>query len=195
MSSKSNPTRARILDATLQLLEQDGAAAVRMADIAKRAKISRQALYLHFPNRAELLIAAVRHVDEIKKVDARLAASRQAASGAERLRLWVEAWGSYIPDIYGVAKALIAIQDRDAEAKAAWDDRMQAVRAGCSAVVDQLQKDEALNAGLSEKEATDLLFALVSVSNWEGLRVVSGWPQERFISVMTEVSEQALLRN
>ena len=195
MSSKNNPTRARILDATLQFLEQDGAAAVRMADIAKRAKISRQALYLHFPNRAELLIAAVRHVDEIKKVDARLAASRQATSGAERLRLWVEAWGGYIPDIYGVAKALIAIQDRDAEAKAAWDDRMRAVRAGCSAVVDQLQKDEALNAGLSEKEATDLLFALVSVSNWEGLRVVSGWPQERFISVMTEVSEQALLRN
>ena len=195
MSSENNPTRARILDATLQLLEQDGAAAVRMADIAKRAKISRQALYLHFPNRAELLIAAVRHVDEIKKVDARLAASRQAASGAERLRLWVEAWGSYIPDIYGVAKALIAIQDRDAEAKAAWDDRMQAVRAGCAAVVDQLQKDGTLKPGLPEKEATDLLFALVSVSNWEGLRVVSGWPQERFISVMTEVSEQALLRN
>jgi AcrR family transcriptional regulator len=42
-----------------------------MSDIAKAAGLSRQAVYLHFPNRAELLISATKHLDE--KVDRRAA--------------------------------------------------------------------------------------------------------------------------
>ena len=56
-----NPTPARILDAALALLREGGP--VRMSDIAKAAGVSRQAVYLHFPTRAQLLIAAARRLD------------------------------------------------------------------------------------------------------------------------------------
>ena len=103
MSRKNPQTRTRILDAAWQLLEAGDN--VRMSDIAKRAGISRQALYLHFPTRADLLIATTRHLDEVKNIDDRLVASRAATSGRERLALFIEAWGNYIPEIHGVARA------------------------------------------------------------------------------------------
>ena len=50
-----------------------------MTDIVKTAGISRQAVYLHFPTRAEFLIATAQHLDEIENVDARLEPRRTAA--------------------------------------------------------------------------------------------------------------------
>lgn len=62
-----------------------------MSDIAKAVGISRQALYLHFPTRAELLIATTRHIDSVKNIDARLADSRVATSGRDRLVSFISA--------------------------------------------------------------------------------------------------------
>jgi len=44
---------------------------VTMADIAKAAGISRQALYLHFPTRVDLLVAMTRHLDAQNDIDDR----------------------------------------------------------------------------------------------------------------------------
>lgn len=57
MSREISETRTRILKSSLELLEASQGKGVRMTDIAKGAGISRQALYLHFATRAELLIA------------------------------------------------------------------------------------------------------------------------------------------
>ena len=144
MSRKNPNTRTRILDAAWTLLESGAARGVRMSDIAKAAGISRQALYLHFPSRAELLVATTRHVDEVKDVDARLAESR-AATGPARLDAFIAAWGGYIPEVQGVLRALAAVMETDAEARAAYDDRMAAVRHGCAAAVAALALWQAEN--------------------------------------------------
>ena len=195
MSSKKNPTRTRILSATHRLLEDGNIAATRMSDIAKAAGISRQALYLHFPNRAELLVATVRYLDEIHDVEARLAPSREASDARTRLSEWISAWGGYIVEIYGTAKALMAMQDTDAEARAAWDDRMQAVRHGCAASVNALAQADLLTPDLSEEEATDLLWTMLSVPAWEQLCVRQKWPHERYVSVMQNSAERLLIRS
>ena len=107
--------------------------------------------------------------------------------------LWVEVWGNYIPVIYGVAAALLAMQDSDAEAKAAWDDRMAAVRHGCQAVVDQLAADGDLAGHLDQDSATDLLWTLLSVRNWELLTKDCGWSQEDYIRQVTEAARRTLI--
>ncbi|MEO0683416.1 MAG: helix-turn-helix domain-containing protein, partial [Pseudomonadota bacterium] len=84
MSSAEPATRERILEAACTLLAQGSAEAASMARIAKAAGLSRQAVYPHFASRAELLIAAARHVDQARDVDARLAASRAAETGEAR---------------------------------------------------------------------------------------------------------------
>jgi AcrR family transcriptional regulator len=186
MSSKNNSTRTRILKSARSLLEDGEGSSVRMTDIARAAKISRQALYLHFPTRAELLVATTRYLDELHDIDSKLVASRSATSGRERL-------GNYIPEIYGIAKALLAMKDSDAEAKAAWNDRMQAVRHGCVAAVAALKRDDELTAELSEDEAADVLWTLLSVRTWEQLRMDCGWSQERYIEVIQATAARTLL--
>lgn len=193
MSRKNLETRNRILDATWKLLEENPDAGVRMADIAKQAGISRQALYLHFSKRAELLIATTHYIDEVKGVDKRLAASRSAESGTERLDAYISAWGSYIPEIYGVAKALMEMKENDKEAEVAWHERMQAVRHGCEAVIKALANDGTLSSDLSHRQATDALWMLLSVRNWELLRTECGWSQKRYIETMKLIAHNTLI--
>lgn len=192
MSSEKIGTRTRILDATWRLLET-GAGATRMSDIAKAAGISRQALYLHFPNRVDLLVATTKHIDDVKKVDERLARSRAAERGEERLDAFIDAWGGYIPEIHGVSQALRAMQDTDEEARRAWDDRMQAVRHGCAAAVKAIADDGMLAPGQTRTEATDLLWTLLSVENWERLVRDCGWPQSAYIGRMKALARSVLI--
>ncbi len=192
MSSPNLNTRTRILDATWKLLES-GDLQVRMSDIAKAAGVSRQAVYLHFPTRAELLVATTHHIDAAHDVDGLLAASRASKSGRDRLNLFIEAWGNYIPSIYGVGRALMAMQDHDEEARKAWAGRMQAVRHGCEAAVRALENDKDLRPDLSSEEATDLLWMLLSVRNWEHLTRQSGWSQQAYVENMKDLAGKALL--
>ena len=193
MSSANIQTRTRILRSAWKLLEGDSGQGVRMADIAKDAGISRQAVYLHFPKRAELLIAVTRYIDEVLDVDARLAASRRAATGAARLEAFIEAWGNYIPEIHGIAKALLAMKDTDAAAAAAWADRMGAVRQGCEAAVQALNADGMLTPEFSPQQATDILWTQLSVRNWEQLTQECGWSQKRYIEAMQMMARRVLL--
>lgn len=188
MSSTLNPTRDRILKSTVNLLETGGASAVRMADIAKAAKISRQALYLHFPNRAELLVATTHYLDEINDIERQLVESRSAASGTARLAAWIAFWGNYIPKIFGIGKALMVLSDSDEDAAAAWDERMEAVRDGCRAAIASLAKDGILTQSMTQKEATDALWSLLSVRVWEQLRQDCGWSQDRYIHLMQQMA-------
>ena len=192
MSSEQNDTKTRILDATWKLLE-GGDTNVRMSDIAKAVGISRQALYLHYPNRADLLIATTRHIDIVKNVDARLEKSRNAHSGSERLYAFIDAWCGYIPEIHGVSVALRQMQANDDEAADAWDDRMQAVRHGCSAAISALAKDGMLNNELSPDAATDLIWALLSVENWERLVRDCNGTQTAYLAEMKRLAKAALL--
>lgn len=193
MSSKSEKTRARILEATLKLLKSGQPHLTRMADIAKAVGISRQALYLHYPNRADLLVAATKYLDEKVNIDESLAESRAAETGEVRLAAFIRAWGNHIPVIYGVGRALMAMSDADDEARAAWEGRMAAVRHGCAAAVAALSRDGTLRAGLSEDRATDLLWTVLSVRNWEALTQDCGWSQEDYLNEITRLARAAVV--
>ncbi len=193
MSKRSTDTRSRILEATIAKLESHGGAGVRMADIAKATGVSRQAVYLHFSTRSELLIAAARHLDDKLDVDGRLAPSRHAATGRERLKRYIEFWGRYVPDIYGVGKALLLAEADDEAAREAWGDRMQALRDGCRAAIDALHGDGDLAPGWSRPGATDALWMLLLVPNWEHLTQRCGWSTEQYIARMTMLAEASFV--
>ncbi|MGI9236398.1 MAG: TetR/AcrR family transcriptional regulator [Woeseiaceae bacterium] len=193
MSRDSSNTGEKILAATVRMLEERGGKGVRMGDIAKETGISRQAVYLHFASRTELLIAATRYVDEKLDVDRRLAPSRAAESGIERLALYIECWGNYIPDIYGVAKALMVAQDTDEAAAAAWKDRMLAMRDGCRAAIEALHRDGDLAAGWTQAKATDALWTLLLVPNWENLTSECGWSTKDYVRWMQALAERTFV--
>ena len=193
MSSESAETRTRILDTTVRMLEQHGGKGVRMSDIARETGISRQAVYLHFASRTELLVAATRHVDAALDLEGRLVASRTAATGSERLARYIEFWGSYIPAIYGVARALLLARDTDAAAAAAWKDRMEAMRDGCRAAVVALHSEGNLAPEWTPETATDALWTLLLVPNWENLTRECGWSNRDYVERMKQMAARMLV--
>lgn len=190
MSSNNLNTRERILKASLNLLETSQGQGVRMTDIAKQAGITRQALYLHFSTRADLLIATTLYFDELKGTEKRLAASRSAQSGIERLDAYIGAWGDYIPEIYGIAKALLAMSDTDEAADEAWTKRMQDMKEGCEAAIKALKEDKVLSPDHSVQQATDILWTMLSVRNWEQLTRDCGWSQKKYIENLKSLAHR-----
>lgn len=175
------------------MLEQSGGRGVRMGDIAKASGISRQAVYLHFASRTELLIAAFLYLGDRLDVKERLAPSRAAATGVERIERYVEFWGEFLPEIYGVARALMMAQDADEAAAAAWKNRMIAMRDGCRAAIDALHADGTLAKEWTRPRATDALMALLQVPNWEYLTMECGWSNKEYIRRMTILARRTFV--
>ncbi|MDQ3658238.1 MAG: TetR/AcrR family transcriptional regulator [Actinomycetota bacterium] len=194
MSSEKLETRTRILEAAARLLEEHRGEGVRMSDVAGVAGISRQAVYLHFGTRAELMVATARHGDEVRGLEERLRVYRAASSGVDRLVAYIEFWGGYIPEIHGIARALRAARETDEAARAAWDDRMGAVHEACRDIIGRLHDDGTLAEGWSLGEAADLLWAMLSIGNWETLTTGCGWTTGQYIARMQDLSRRAFLR-
>jgi AcrR family transcriptional regulator len=194
MSSETNETRTRILEATVRMLEEHGGRGVRMGDIAKETGISRQAVYLHFASRAELLSATTKYRDDLLDLDRRLVPSRTAKSGVKRLALYIEFWGNYVPEVYSVAKALLLAQDTDEAAAAAWQARMLAMRDGCRAAIEALHSDGNLAPEWTPKRATDVLWTMLLVPNWENLTGECGWSTQQYVHGMKTLAERTFVK-
>lgn len=195
MSSKNIDTPTRILDATLTLLEAPGGKLPTMSDIAKASGVSRQAVYLHYPGRTDLLIAATRHQDQMLDIDTALAPSRNAPDGRARLDAFVTAWCNHVPKIHGVARAIMAVMETDAEAQAAWDTRMADMREGCAAAVDALAADGTLPRGMDREKATDFLWTLLSIRTYESLTQACGWDQACYVEAIKAMAFAALAQD
>src|SRR5271165_177684 len=115
-------TRERILDTARGITEKQGAAPT-MAALARAVGISRQALYLHFPDRAQLLLALVAYIDEKEQLPAGIATVAQAADAAGAIRAWAHVQTWHNPKIAALARALDDTRHADPSAAAAWADR------------------------------------------------------------------------
>jgi AcrR family transcriptional regulator len=165
-----------------------------MADIAEGAGVSRQAVYDHFGSRAKLLVATTHYVDEVRGLEERRRRFRAATGGVERLEAYVEFWGNYIPEVYGMARALLAARETDEAAAAAWDDRMGAVRESCRLTIEALASDEMLAPGWTREEAVDLMWTMLSIRTWEQLTIECGWPTSRYVARMQEALKRILVQ-
>jgi AcrR family transcriptional regulator len=194
MSSPNLNTRDRIMENTLRLMEKRRGRDVRVDDIARAAGVSRQAVYLHFGSRAGLLIATVRYADKAKDLDGRLQGMKTATNSGQALDAYLDFWGNYIPEIHGLAKALLAVRETDQDAAAAWDDRMQALREGCRSVINCLVRDGLLAPGWDAGQAAEALWALSSVSVWENLTIECGWSQAEYVSRMKSLFRRTFVK-
>ena len=177
-------TKTRILEATWQLMEQRHGQGVSMSDIAQAAGISRQAVYLHFPSRTELMIATSNYVDEVKGLNERLNQFKAATTGIELLEACVDVWGNYIPEIYGLAKAMLMTRETDEATAAAWDGNMSCLRDVCRETIEALEREGILAPEWSRKEAIEMFWTMISINNWEQLTIECGWSTTQYIGWM-----------
>jgi hypothetical protein len=102
-------------------------------------------------------------------------------------------WLDFVPEIVPVARDLIRLRDTDAEAAAAWEDRMTDLRTWLGQLAASLDRDGALADGWSVSEAADYLWAATSVQSWSLLVSDCRWPATRADAVLTDAACAALL--
>ena len=194
MSSDQIDTRTKILTETWKLMEDQRGQNVHMSDIAKAAGISRQAVYLHFPSRTDLIVATVQYVDEVKGLHERMAQLETIASAGQLLDEAIEVWGNYIPEIYGLAKVMLKARDTDEAMAAGWENSMGCLREACETIIAALASEGLLAAGWAQAQAVDLLWMLLSVYNWEQLTVECGWSQSAYIAHMKTICKRTFVK-
>jgi AcrR family transcriptional regulator len=190
-------TRERILRATWRLLEERRGQNVRLEDVARAASVSRQAVYLHFGSRTTLFVATARYADESLKLMERIREACDAETGVVAIEAYVRFWAAYVPDIYGLAKALLLLRETDEAAAAAWNDRMTALRDGCLTVLRQVDREGGpairLAAPWTVATAADYFYATLSIPTWESLTIERGWSSEEYVERVTLAVKRALL--
>jgi len=185
-------SKSRILDSALALIVRRGGADVTMAAIAKAARVSRQAVYLHFADRADLLIALVRHLDEKRGIPEEIRKMEQASTGLDAVRMMVSLQARLNPTLWAPARAVEAVRRRDPAAEHSWQDRLQNRLNGCRAIVERMAKEGTLKPGLNSALAADLLWTLTSLRTWEDLVLERGWTAADYEKRVTELVLEAL---
>lgn len=194
MSKISDETRATILEAAWNLIAEQRRLDAGMAEIAAAAGVSRQTLFLAFGNRAGVLVAMARHQDS--RGDHVQVMKQIAATGSNvaALHAFVDAWLDYLPIVYPVAIQFETDSLSDADANAAWQDRIfsQGVRMGLDRILGQIAAGGGLRAGQDPSRLADVCLTLLVPSAWRYLVVERAWTAEAFASSRHELIEALL---
>lgn len=157
-------TRERILQATMQLHDEQGVAPTTFSDIAKRAGLGQATLYRHFPTLDDLVQACGGHVwQEMRPPTPPDAAAAFDGLGdlTERLEKLVDE----IDAFYVRGAPRLALAGRDRELVPALDRFLNAVEAGVEAYVE-----EALAPSNPPKRTVEVVAAMMSFPVWQRLR-------------------------
>jgi AcrR family transcriptional regulator len=188
-------TRERVLQLTRALIARRGNAAISLVEVAAEAGLSRQALYLLFGSRSGLLLALVDHLDDASDVPRRLAALRQDLPAADAFEPYLRAWFDYLPVVLPIARALLAAAATgDADARRAWDSRMQKLRGGFLQITKGLRASGLLREGWSAEAAADWIYVQTHVDQWQHLVVESSWKPQTAATRILAALRETLLR-
>jgi AcrR family transcriptional regulator len=187
-------TRQRICEAALRLIARQRGADVTLAHVARAARVSRQALYLHFADRADLFLALVRYADEQRGVPAAVQRVQDAPTGVAALREMAAMQARLNPAIWPLARILNSVRREDTAAERSWQDRLAHRLGGCRAIVARLKEEGALRPGLNADVAADLLWTLTSLQTWEDLVLIRGWTAEKYEERLAGLLLQVLVQ-
>jgi AcrR family transcriptional regulator len=177
---ENNSGKEKILEAALTLITKRGGADVTMAQIARAARMSRQAVYLHFADRGELFVAMVRYTDERRGLEAEIQRIRDAPTGVEAMRRMVSLQARTNREIWAPARILDAARRTDPAAERSWQDRLQHRLSGCREIIRHLERDGDLLPGIDVETAADLLWTITSLRMWEDLVLQRKWSANRY---------------
>ena len=91
---RTRAMRARLLEATVELLVERGYAGTSTTLVSERAGVSRGAQLHHFPTKQDLVVAAVQHLTEVRGAEL-AAAAESLPTGAQRTRAVLQMLGDH----------------------------------------------------------------------------------------------------
>lgn len=183
--SRSYSTRERVLDAAREITREKGEMAATMSAVAAKAGISRQALYLHFADRVQLLHALSDHIDRQLGVGDWMIEIENLPSVTDMLRNLALMRCKRSVEFAFLIRSIDTDRFRNDSAATAWKKRhygnidwMERV------VVERLRQEGRLHPSWLSRDAAAFLVALYSMRNWDDLTQTFGWSSEQYIETI-----------
>lgn len=188
------PTDERILRAAYELLLEESDPSLGMAKIAKRAGVSRQAVYLHFSSRGELMLALVDWTDEYLGLMAQLRELSKIEDSHDRLEtaLRIGAW--FEPQLHDVVVAFEAARHTDEAIRVAWDDRMESRRGVYRRMLEPIAAEEGLRNGVTVERGAEVIWNLSCPTSYQNLVLDCGWTVEEWADWLVAAVKLTLLK-
>jgi AcrR family transcriptional regulator len=180
-NARSRRTRAAVLGAARRLLADGGFGALTMGAVAERAGVTRRAVYLHFPSRAELVSALFDYVADAEGLQDSLGRVWQAPDAAAALDEWAQHVARYHPRLLDVDRAVALESGRDPDAAAHRRRVMRAKLSTCRRLMRRLADEGRLAAGWTVEDAAEMLFYLDSGELVGGLLRERRWSRRQFV--------------
>lgn len=177
-------TRAALLEAAREVVEDQGIDALTMTALAGRANVSRRTAYLHFNSRLDVLLALFEHLGRAEGLGESLADVWAAPAADEALRRWARHVATAHVRIMRVSRAVERVRAKDPEAEEVWQQAMLQWRAGAKRLVEWLARDGRLRAAWSVSRATDLVWALMSFELVERFIVDCAWSETDYADAL-----------
>lgn len=178
-NARSRRTRAALLAAARGILEEQGFEALTTTAVAERAGVTRRAVYMHFPTRADLVGALFDYVSAVEGLHESLQKVWDAPDAVSALDEWAAHLARYHPRLVAVDRALQRVWRLDPEAAAHRKRVVSEQLAGCRRLVRGLADEGVLAPSWTFASASDMLFALISSDVIEGLLVDRRWSRRR----------------
>ncbi len=182
MSTKRDETRSRLLGAARALFEERGYHEVGLEEIGAAAGVSRQAVYLHFGSKAQLLVELFHWVEEQGDLGNLLEPVFAEPDAVKALSLLVDAHARFEPAIARIADVAEAARRTAPEMDELVRGRMELRRKGMRRIVARVREQGRLCSGWTVDDATGFVWALLSPESHRLLVGEQGWSNERWAS-------------
>jgi AcrR family transcriptional regulator len=186
-------THEALLAAGRSLMARHGYAAVTLAQVAKAAGVSRQAVYLHFGSRANFLTEIADYIWRQAELPDPHELVRSAASAHEALHRLIELRARSSELLGPYHHIPTAADSSDAEVAEAYTRRQRARLAVFVAVAKRMKSEGVLRGGVSVNAAAELMWSVLSVPVWRYLADMQGWSHGVFVKRMDDFLTHALL--
>ena len=180
-SNRRSQTRIQILEAARAIFEELGYYGAGLEAVAKKAGVSRQAIYLHFPSKAELLTALHLHIFDTDVVPAlRRYPISDATTGLDALDATVAADTEIIDRVWRIHESLTVARRQHPEVDQTLIPREEEHYEGLLDVGRRLERDGALPPTMPVGLFTDMVWGLLNLGTFRNLVVERGWSLEQY---------------
>jgi len=182
MSSGGRPqTRLQILEAARAVFEEIGYYDAGLGAVAKKAGVSRQAIYLHFPSKAELLTALHLHIfatDVAPAIERH--PSVDALSALDALDAMIAVDVEVVAKVWRVHEALQMARRQHPEVEETLRPREDERYGELLDLGHRLEGEGSLPRSILAGSFADLLWGLMNVGTYRSLVIERGWSLDQY---------------
>lgn len=188
---RSRRTRAALLEAAREIVEERGVPALTMGAVAELAGVTRRSAYLRFESRTHLLTALFDYVNESEDLAASVRPVGDAPDAAAALQAWADHVARFHPRILRIARAVQSMKDTDPDAAEHWRLVQEDWHRLCLRLARRLHGEGAPAPGWTVETMADMLQALMSLDVLETLVYQRGWSVDDFAGHLARVAQSA----